>query len=95
MLDSASSSTTAWSLERMSARSMLGSLPKVPYVENCPILCWRHWRRVRRGFVFRELHVDCPMGGSTSAEAAASMAWNRLCGRNPSGLSETGTATTA
>ena len=36
MLDSASSSTTAWPLERKSARSMLDSLPKVPYVEDCP-----------------------------------------------------------
>ena len=36
VLDSASSSTTAWPLERMSARSMLDSLPKVPYVEDCP-----------------------------------------------------------
>ena len=36
VLASASSSTTAWLLERISARSMLDSLPKVPYVEDCP-----------------------------------------------------------
>ena len=40
VLDSDSSSTTAWPLERRSARFMLDSLPKVSYVEDGPDVVW-------------------------------------------------------